>query len=389
MAEVDRFCSNHYAMIYDRGGTRRLGQFVDLSQVQWSRDRDGTSEAMIRIEGSSCFRQRDLIRKVASKRHELVIFRGNERVWEGPIFRIGDKGDQVEIFAKDVTAYLFGTALSKDWDNRHNSTTGGPTEVTTRMEDVIEYELTHTRTGRGMDGSTVTIPGWETLDPPVNILPFLEVHHFPNEARTAAFNSAFQMTVGELLASNARSSGIDYAAIGRAIHIWDTSRNLGETRVLTEADFYGNIIVTEYGADHNQGAYVVGQEGAYGEAINPENFDLYGPWVTIYNAYSEEGAEAPTQGELNSQASRNTSGRSPAPFEVRVPDNSTIILNETLGINDLIPGIRVPLLATLNARDYSQDQKLDHLTVLETADSEDIKVTLTPASREDSDEEEG
>ena len=70
-------------------------------------------------------------RTIASKRHELVIFRGNDRVWEGPIFRISDEGSQITIVAKDVTAYLFGTALSRIWDN---STAGdGPTEVTTRF----------------------------------------------------------------------------------------------------------------------------------------------------------------------------------------------------------------------------------------------------------------
>lgn len=384
---MDRYCTTHTAMIYDRGGTRRLGQFVDLSKVEWARDRDGISEASIRIEGAACRRQSELIKSIASKRHELVIFRGDDRVWEGPIFRIADQGDHVQVFAKDVCAYLFGTALSRDWDNSYGSV-AGPTEMTTRIGEIIEWELTHSRVGNTLGGGTMTIPAWESLEPPANILPFLQVYHFPNEARTAASTLAFQMTVGELMASAARQSGIDYTAVGRSIRIWDTSRNTSQTRTLTEADFFGNIIVTEYGSDHNQGAYVVGQEGMYGEAINPENFDLYGPWMTIYNAYNEEDTTAPTSSELNSQAARNTSGHSPAPVEVRVPDGSTIRLNDTLRINELVPGARVPLLATLNARSRNQDQKLDLLRVVEENGREDVKVTLSPANREDSDEEE-
>ena len=386
MAE-ERFCTTHSAMIYDRGGTRRLAEITRLSQVTWGRDRDSISEASVRIEGTSCSSQRELFKKISSKRHELVIFRGEDRVWEGPIYRISDEGFRITVVAKDVCAYLSGTALTREWDNTYGST-AGPTEVTTRMQEIIEYELQHDRVGRTMGGGTATIVGWESLDPPANILPFLTVHHFPNEARTAAKTQPFEMTVGEHLASAARTSGIDFTAVGRAIHLWDTSRSLGQTRVVTEEDFYGNIITTEYGADHTQGAYVIGAEGMYGEAINPDHLEFYGPWMTIYNAYNEEATAAPTQSELNSQAARNVSGRSPAPMEVRVPDNSTIRLSETLTINDLVPGVRIPLRATLNARAADQDQKLDHLVVQETAAGEKISVTLTPATREDSDEEE-
>lgn len=385
---MSRFCGTHTAAIFDRGGERRLGPVRNLSRVIWNRDRDGVSEASIIIEGGrNCDRQRPFLQGISSKRHELVIFRGRDRVWEGPIFHIGDEGSKITISAKDVMAYLFGTMLSRDWDNRLGSPSG-VTEVTTRMQEIIEYELVTDRMARAINGDMIPLVAWENLSPPVNILPHLQVHHFPNEARTSAFTQKFQTTVGTHLAGAARTSGIDYSAIGRSIHLWDTSRNIGQTRTLTEADFFGKTFVTEYGADHTQAAYVTGQEGAYGEAVNPENLEHYGPWSTSYTAYNEEGSEAPTVGALNSQAARNTSGRSPVPVEVRVPDNSSIRLNETLRITDLTPGVRIPLLATLNARSRNQDQKLDHLTVEETADGEDIKVTMSPATRLDSDVEE-
>jgi hypothetical protein len=91
---------------------------------------------------------------------------------------------------------------------------------------------------------------------------------------------------------------------------------------------------------------------------------------------------------LNSQARRNTSGRSPAPVEVRVPDNSTIVLDDTLTIDKLIPGVQVFLRATLAARQIAQLQKIDHVVVTETASKETIQVTLTPATKPDDDEEE-
>lgn len=382
----EEYITRHRAFIYDRGGQRRVGPLVDISDIRWPRDRDGVTEANLTISARSFSRQRDLFEKLIPKRHELVIFRGNSRVWEGPLWRIADEGEQYRIAAKDVLQYLFGTPLTRRWDSTYAG--GGVTTVTGRMEEIIEYELTTAHTARLLGGGSQSIPGWEQLDPPANILPFLQVHHFPNEAETSARTEAFQMTVGQHLQSVARVSGIDFTAVGRAIHIWDTSRSLGRTRTMTEKDFFGNIIVTQYGADHTQLAYVSSQEGVYGEAANPENLDLYGPWAQVYTAYNEEGSDAPTQAELNSQAARNLSGRSPVPFEVRVPDNSSIRLTRGLTINDLVPGVQVPLLATLNTRQWSQLQKIDHVAVTETPEGEDIQITLTPATRPDSDEEE-
>ena len=373
----------HSCYIYDRGGKARFHQITRLERVKWSRDRDGVSEAEIVISGTSCEDQRDIIRAIASKRHELVIFRGEERVWEGPISRIGDAGDKITIAAKDVAWYLFGTALSRIWDNSGENAT----EVTTRFQNIIEYELSHSREVRAVGGGPVVRPGWEQLDPPVNLLEHLTVHHFANEARTSAKTFPSQYTIGTHLQSAARTSGIDYTAIGRAIHIWDTSRSIGRIRTLTEADFFGRIIVTEYGADHTQGAYVSGMDNVYGEAMNRDYLDFYGPWETVYTAYNEEGSAGPTQGELDSQAARNTSGRSPVPYEVRVPDNSSVRLSESLSIMDLVPGVQVPLRATLNAKAYEQLQKIDHVIVTETADGETIGLTLTPATRPDDDEE--
>lgn len=376
-------CSQHHAMIYDRGGMTPIGEVKRLSLVEWSRDRDGTSEGRFVVDGfRNCGIQRRITNKASEKRHELVIYRGDERVWEGPIFRISDQGSQIEVNARDVTAYLFGTMITKDYDNRKNVV-----PVTTRMGQMIAHELANGHVGRKLGGGTIAMPAWESLDPPANILPYLDVRHFANEANTAAYTRAFSTTVGLQLAYAARQSGIDYTAIGRKIVLWDTSRWIGETRVLTEADFYGDVIVTGYGADHVQAAYSTGQEGAYGEAINPDGLDFYGPWAQAYSAYNEEGSAAPTVGALNSQAARNASGRSPVPVEVRIPDNSSIRLSSTLQLKHLVPGVRVPLLARLNTRARNQMQKLDHLTVTETGEGEDVKITLSPSTRADSDEE--
>lgn len=384
--------TNHRAFIFDRGANRRISPIVNLSEVEWNRTRDGVSDAKIRIEGDYCTRQMKVIEGVRSKRHELILYRGLSRVWEGPIFGVETGTGYAEIRARDVLSYLGGQPLTQTWDNTE-ATGVGSQPVTTRMGNIITYEMTHGRTQQVWDGLAwvdYAVPAWESVDPPINVVPYLDVRHFPNEAQTSMKTVPYQMSVLEHLKERARYGGMDYTALGRKILLWDTSRNLGRIRTLTAADFLGaRPIVSEYGADHTQAAYSVGSDGSYGQALNPDNLDYYGPWTTMYTVYNEDATDAPTQAELDSQARRNTSGRSPAPLEVRIPDNSSIVLSDTLTIDMLVPGVQVPLLATLNARNISQMQKLDHVRVSERADSgESVQVILTPATKPDIDDEE-
>lgn len=379
--------TGHSAFIFDRGGTKRMFPLLNMSYIQWARERDSTSEATVRIIGKACNDQMANLESARSHRHELVIFRGQERVWEGPLHRTQTQTGFAEFVAHDVTEYIFNQPLTQTWNNQYPNVT----TVTQRIGDIIAYEMTHGRTMKFFDGTNwVDYPmlAWEDpATPPANVVPFLQVHHFPNEARYSGKTLPFDMTVGDHLASLARSQGIDFTAMGRAIHIWDTSRSLGRLQTLTEADFYADVLVSEYGADHTQAAYVVAQEGIYGQSVNPDNLDYYGPWTKMFTVYNDDGTDQPTQSELNSQAQRNTSGRSPAPIEVRVPDNSGIILSDTLTINKLVAGVQVPLRATLGARKISQLQKLDSVTVTEDENGETVQVTLTPATRPDDDTE--
>lgn len=383
MATPGRPCvKGHSVAIFDRGGTRSLGPLQDLSRVRWERTRDGISEASVRIEGSACVDQADFLASIATHRHEMVIHRGNQRVWEGPVHRVSYHSDYVEVVAHDVLEYVKFTPLTRTWSNAF------PNEglVSTRIRDILEYELTTDRQ-QYANGVLTDVTAWENLDPPINVLPYLVIHHFPNEVGTSVVTLPYEMTVGEHLANLGMRQGIDYTAVGRAIHVWDVSRALGRTVQLTEENFLSEIIVTEYGADHAQSSYVMTGEGVYGSALKTENLDFYGPWTKVFTSYNEEGTSIPSVGELNSQALRNLAGRTPAPIEVRVPDNSGLLLSDDISINDLVPGVQVPLRATLNARQYSQMQKFDHITVTEDADGETIQVTMVPITRPDADDE--
>lgn len=115
---------------------------------------------------------------------------------------------------------------------------------------------------------------------------------------------------------------------------------------------------------------------AVGSAGGPD--DYYGVWTHITTSQNEEGTSDPSQDELNSQAARNLLGRNPVPVEIRVPTGGGIKPSFDLTVADLVPGVEVPVLATLNLRRVSQLQRIDRVTVTEDSQREEVGVKLVP-----------
>jgi hypothetical protein len=65
-------------------------------------------------------------------------------------------------------------------------------------------------------------------------------------------------------------------------------------------------------------------------------------------------------------------------LEIRVPTGGGIKPSFDLTIADLVPGVEVPVLATLNLRRVSQLQRIDKVTVTEDSEREEVGVTLVP-----------
>lgn len=351
---------NHHIIIADRGGKRRLKEIIDLTQVRWNRIRDDSSDSQIDLNGRSCSAQSDFLSEIEPGRHEAVIYRGDERVWEGPITRTSYTRSGMSIFARDITHYLYKTAMRAGYSNANPNIV----PVTTRIEGIIRAEVARK----------------EALG--YNILDHLDVRHFVNEALSSAVTKPYETTVWEHLDSLAARSGIDYTVVGRSLVIWDTSNPIGQTRMATENDFLGELEVNAYGMDLVTHAVVTDGMGNWGEAGG--NDPYYGEVETVYTAYDETSGETPpTSAELESQAARNLAGMNPTPVLVRIPDGSTLNPKGVLNLSDLVPGVYIPLQATLPARTFSQMQKLSKMEVTETAAGETINVTLTPASASD------
>lgn len=366
------FCVNHTAYLFDRGGRNRLQKLTPPVQVAWQRLRDDVSAASVQLASPDCL---DNVEHIEPGRHELVVFRGEDRVWEGPVSLVRWEQDTVTVEAKDVMFYTQRLISRSGYNNA--------------------YPNVDTTVNRALGLLSTELPRMEALDPPVNVLPHVISYHHVDDARTAKRTIRFQMTVFEDIDDLAAKSGIDYTVVGRSIVIHDTHVPIGRTPTMTDADINGDVIVTAYGNELATFAAVTGAEGKYGWAAQPGVgsdgvHDYYGIWEILDDAYDEEGdATAPTQAELRSQAQRNLSGRIPTPVTVRIPDGSSLSPTSSIPLDKLVPGVQVPLLATLTGRKLSQVQKLDKLDVVETSAGEEIRVTLSPESENAIDPEEG
>lgn len=358
-------CEKHTAFLYDRGGRRKLAQLDQLERVKWGRKRDDPSTAMVYV-GSPGIECQKALGLAETNRVELVIFRGKERVWEGPLTRITYFGNNVEMEARDVMVYTMRTAMRAEYDNRfpNNSL------VLDRVKRIMTAELARK----------------EALDPPINVLPFVQYLYSGlagvSDAGTAAHTLPMQYSVFEHLDSFAARGGLDYTVVGRSILFFDVHHRIGQTPMVTAKDFIGDPVITQYGMELATTVIMTDGKGSYGEAGAADPY--YGEWEVIHQAYDEEtaslGAEPPSVAELTSQAQRSYRQSSKPPLVVRVPDNTRLNPQGVLTIADLVPGTWIPLSATLPGRTVSQMQKLDSMTVEETAaNGEEIKVILSPA----------
>jgi hypothetical protein len=358
-------CESTLIKVMDRGGETALFDIVPYLKLKYTRVRDDISTCSIAVSTDDVDCCANLA-KLEAGRHEILIMRNGVRVWEGPIVRITYSSSVVEIEARDVWHYVYRTILQSEYNNAYPATDF----ATERVRTILETEL-----GRG----------WEAVSPPVNIVPYLDVRTDVDTANTSRLTLPFEKTAWEEIDDMAARSGIDYTCIGRSLIVFDTNYVLGRTVALTDADFDGEIIVSQYGMNLCTFSAVTDGQGHW-SATKVED-DYYGPWEMLETSYSVqdtiqcsvEGADDAAYGEMHEQTVRNLNNRYPSPVVVRVPDNSRLNPDTGLTINDLVPGVRIPLSATQTCKKLAQEQKLDKVTFTLENNDEVITVVMSPA----------
>lgn len=381
-------------LIMDRGGMDRVGPLRDLASVRWSRRMNKVSTATIQIAAQNCVEQTDLLDKIQPGRHELVVLRGNERVWEGPIDEAAWTSFGVTITASDAFAYLNGTALVRDWiyDRGDRATTN----MLERIRRMIEVELSDTVTWWNGSGEYIVMQRWEALDPPVNLLPYLDVR--AGNVVTRSRTLAFEMMLGEHLQNLARSA-VNYTVIGRRIVFWDSREALSRTRRVVSNDFEGGLTVISTRKNlsiwshaispqmipTSDGGGIVPRRSAWSPDTQPtgSSNNYYGAWERIVSQEDEEPDEVGDPEDVDYEALKDRAqgdahGRWPVPLEINANDLN-LIPSTDLPVSDLVPGVLVPVSATWNLRPVNQMMLLTGLTVEDSGDGETIRPTLVSA----------
>ncbi len=384
---------NYEVAVMDRGGVYRVGMLKDLSSVRWSRRLSNVSTATIQIAGENCVDQIDLLQEIQPGRHELAIFRGAERVWEGPIDEASWTPIGVTITASDVFEYLNGTSLGRDWIYDR-----GPMATTNMLERVrwmIETELTGTLTWWNGGGQYITMQRWEELDPPVNLLPFLDVRQ--GDVVTRSRTLAFEMMLGEHIQNLARST-MSYTALGRSLIFWDSRQALSQTRRVVSNDFEGGLTVissrknlavwshaiSSQEIPTSQGGGYVPRRSSWSPPEQPTGAsnDYFGAWERIFSVEGEDAEEGDPSNvdyeALQDAARSDARGRYPVPLEINANDQNLIPTSD-LPISDLVPGVLVPVSAIWNLRPVHQMMLLTGLTVEDDGSGETVRPSLMSA----------
>lgn len=366
-------CGTHRVEVFRRGGKTRVGELTGVSYLDYNRVRDdiSTSKIVVQDWGVDCG---DLLKKLQTWAYEIVIYRDNgysvDRVWEGPITLLTYEVDAVTIQAKDVMAYPYRRIIKQAM----NDTALGAT-VTDRAMRVIQ---------------NVMAPD----DP--NVLPYLNPIFNTGDTKQYRSTPAYSRTAFEEIDDMAANAGLDYTAVGRSILLWSTKQRIGTLPEFRDDDFGSPPIVSEYGMSMANFYSVSDGNGIHGEAsrLGEDDVDeIYGrvemlssTWATDTQAevgtYTQEGLQTVIE-SFSDSAERSINDRYPPPVIVRVPDNTTLNPDAVISIQQLVPGVVIPLRSQGTLRTVIGNQKLDSVKVVEVANSETITVTMSPFSQDD------
>lgn len=366
-------CGTHRVFAYRRGGFERVGEVRGLTYLDWGRVRDDISTSRVVIEDwdIDCG---NLLARLQTWAYELVIFRdngySNERVWEGPITLLTYEQDRVVIQAKDVMNYPYRRIIKQ----RMSDTAVGAT-VTSRAAQVVQ---------------NVMAPD----DP--NVLAYLQVITHEDDAMQYRSTPAYSRTAFEEIDDMAANAGLDYTAVGRAILLWSTKHRIGTLPEFRDENLGAAPIVSEYGMSTANLYSVSDGNGVHGEADRLDvsgNDPIYGliemlssTWASDSTedsgTYTQEGLET-VRRSFSEFAERSIADRYPPPIVVRIPDNTTLNPNTVLSIQQLVPGVVIPLRSSGTLRSVTGNQKLDSVKVVEQGGRETISITLSPFNRDD------
>lgn len=348
------------AAIYDRRGEHLLLPIAHATEVQWGRTRNATSTASVTVTTAMDPGCVTALGSVHTWGHELVIFRDEQRVWEGPINRISYTRAGVTIAAVDETGWLA---------RRRIRLARGP------VLDTSAFPVPQPVT---TEGDLILTRAFAPDDP--NVL-----------AHRATFTHASAVEVVRDVQANSGTyaddlnaltdQGLNYTAVGRAILLWPDVRLLGRTdTIVPERDMVTEVEVTEDGDDLATQATAYNREGlartVSADGVTAGVSTFYGLHDRLVDA-----GDITTGAALTEVATAAIDLAHPAPLLVTVPSGAKLTCEAPVAIEHLVPGVLVPIESAVTARKVTATLVLDAVSVTQGPGGEDVTITLSPATR--------
>jgi hypothetical protein len=365
-------CGTHRVFLYRRGGKQRIGEITNVTYVDWGRTRDDISTAKIVVTGWDK-KLAALLEIIEPWAYEIVIFRDNgfgppERVWEGPVMLPAFHTDKVVIHARDVLGYAYRRILRQALSYL---TDGGT--VVSRAAQVLQN-------------------GFAADDP--NVLAYLQVISQASDPTHRRNTPEYSRTVFEELDDMASNSGLDYVAVGRAILVWGTRNTIGTLPEFNDFHLGDSPIVSVYGMSFANRYAISDGNGIWGAAergMVSGNDPKYGLVEMLSSSWASDGPEdtgtytqagkASVIKSFEESSESSVSSKYPPPAVVRVPDNTTISPDTPVSIQQLVPGVSIPLRSVATLRKVDTLQKLDSIKVTEEDGVETVKIVMSPFPR--------
>ena len=337
------------AYIYDRKGQTRLDE-IPLADITWNRVLSDISRPTITVAPPNCTpKMNQLIHPWGVS---LVIYRDNDRVWEGPVRKRTDSKTGMTITASDVIGWT---------ERRVVRTARAVTGVKVRDELVWNIQQAFSRDNPNVLAYLTTLPG---------ALGTVTTDH---SLQASGYYSADLQTLV--------SAGGRYTALGRSIMLWDEAYTLGRTETLVpEKHILSDVTITEDGDDLITAAYAQDDSGdvGYYPGTGTELDAYYG---LVEQAITVGSGAYTSAALLKFGQSAHNSGY-PTPVTIDMPTDAPLQCDAPFPIDSLVPGMLVPVeTVTATARKVSATMILSSVTVSQQAgDQETVSLGLSPLS---------
>lgn len=343
------------AAIYDQNGRRPLFVMPAQTQVEWSRSIDAISEAHVTAVppgvGSTGHNECcDLLGRIYPWLHTLVVFRDGVRVWEGPVTKVTASGTAVAVDALDVVGWL-----------RRRPVAARLVESPASILDEAE---------------TLLASAFEEHDPNVmsyvQVIPHGETAYITRDVAAASTYAADDL-------DDLVGSGLRYTAVGRSIILWNHGWLLGTLEPLYPSrDLVDNVTFARDGMAMATREVARNDSGEIGFwPPNPADaVDLnYGLVSQIVEANTVTGSTA-----LAVVAENTWTQAYPLPTVMQMPDGATLNCEASYDIQQLVPGVMMPVFEDGLCWSVRQQMMLSAVKVTQDQGGEAVAVTLVPLS---------